>query len=46
VSVASTIRVKESRRIKWVEHQACMLEVRHDYKVLVGKPEGKITYSF
>jgi hypothetical protein len=31
----------KSRRMKWVEHMACMGEDRKLYKVLVGKPQGK-----
>jgi hypothetical protein len=34
--------VIKSRRIRWVGHVACMGEVRGVYKVLVGRPEGKI----
>jgi hypothetical protein len=29
------------RQIRWVGHVACMGEERKEYKVLVGKPEGK-----
>jgi hypothetical protein len=29
------------RRIRWAGHVACMGEERKEYKVLVGKPEGK-----
>jgi hypothetical protein len=27
--------------MRWVEHVACMGEVRKVYKILVGTPEGK-----
>jgi hypothetical protein len=26
--------------MKWVEHVACMRELRNAYKISVGKPEG------
>ena len=35
------MRVVKSRRIKWAEHVARMLEGRGVHRVLVGKPEGK-----
>jgi hypothetical protein len=35
------IRQVKSRRMRCVEHVACMGEERKVYKVLVGKPEGK-----
>jgi len=35
------IRVTRSRRIRRVEHVACMGETRHAYKILVGEPEWK-----
>jgi hypothetical protein len=31
-----------SRRIRWAGHVALSVEMRHAYKILVGKPEGKI----
>jgi hypothetical protein len=31
----------KSRRMRWVEHVACMEEIRNVYKILVRKPEGK-----
>jgi hypothetical protein len=34
------IRVIKSRRIRWVEHGACMGVMRNAYKI-VRKPEGK-----
>ena len=36
------VRVIKSRRIQWAGHVACMGERRGVYRVLVGKPEGKI----
>jgi hypothetical protein len=38
---SNIIRVIKSRRMRWVEHVACMEERRGVYRVLVGKPEGK-----
>jgi hypothetical protein len=35
------IRVTKSRKMRWVGHEACMGEIRHAYKILVRKPEGK-----
>jgi hypothetical protein len=28
--------------MRWVEHVACMGEMGNSYRILVGKPEGKI----
>ena len=36
------IWVIKSRRMRWEGHVACMGERRGGYRVLVGKPEGKI----
>jgi hypothetical protein len=36
------IRQVKSRRMRWAGHVARMREERKLYKVLVGKPEGKI----
>jgi len=36
------VRVIKSRRMRWAEHVARMGEERGVYRVLVGKPEGKI----
>jgi hypothetical protein len=36
------IRQIKSRRMRWAGHVARMGEERKMYKVLVGKPEGKI----
>jgi len=35
------IRAIKSRRTRWPGHVARMGEMRNEYKVLVGKPEGK-----
>jgi hypothetical protein len=37
----SIIRIKKSRRMRWVGHVARMGERRNVYRLLVGKPEGK-----
>ena len=36
-----SVRVIESRRMRWAGHVARMGEERGVYRVLVGKPEGK-----
>ncbi|KAJ4433939.1 hypothetical protein ANN_16258 [Periplaneta americana] len=36
------IRNIKSRRLRWAGHVACMGESRNAYRVLVGRPEGKI----
>jgi hypothetical protein len=41
-SSPDTIRVIESRRMRWSRHVADLGERRVAYRVLVGKPEGKI----
>jgi hypothetical protein len=41
-SSPSIIRIIESIRMMWAGHMARMMEKRNAYKVLVGKPEGKI----
>jgi hypothetical protein len=41
-SSPSIIRVIKSRRVRWVGHVARMGEKRYAYRILVGKPEGKI----
>ena len=38
----NVLRVIKSRRMKWAGHVARMMEGRGVYRVLVGKPEGKI----
>jgi hypothetical protein len=35
------VRVKKSRRMRWVGHVVCVREGRGIYWVLLGKPEGK-----
>jgi hypothetical protein len=35
------IWVIKSRRLRWVGHVAHVGKMRGDYRVLVGKPEGK-----
>jgi hypothetical protein len=40
-SPPNIIRQIKSRRMRWVEHLACMEDERKLYKVLVGKAEGK-----
>jgi hypothetical protein len=40
-SSPNIIRKITSRRMRWVEHVACMGEERKVYRVLVGRPEGK-----
>jgi hypothetical protein len=40
--VPSIIRIIMSRRMRWVGHVARMEEKRNVYRLLVGKPEGKI----
>jgi hypothetical protein len=37
----NTVRVIESRMLRWLGHVAHMLEMRSAYKILVRKPEGK-----
>jgi hypothetical protein len=39
-SSPNIVRVIKSRRMRWVGHVACMGEAL--YRVLVGRPEGKI----
>jgi hypothetical protein len=40
-SSPSIIKVIKSRRMRWAEHVARMGETRNEYRILVGKPEGK-----
>jgi hypothetical protein len=40
-SSPSIIRIIKSRRMRWVGHVARMREKRNEYRLLVGKPEGK-----
>jgi hypothetical protein len=41
-SSPSIIRIIKSRRTRWSGHVARMGEKRNAYRLLVGKPEGKI----
>jgi hypothetical protein len=41
-SSPNIFRVLKSRRMRWVGHVASMEERRGLYRILVGKPEGKI----
>ena len=40
-SLPNIVRVIKSRRMRWAGHVARMGEERGEYRVLVGKPEGK-----
>ena len=40
-SSPNIIRNLKLRRLRWAEHVAHMEESRNEYRVLVGKPEGK-----
>jgi hypothetical protein len=39
------IRQLKSRWMRWAWHVACMGEERKLYKILLGKPEGKIPHG-
>jgi hypothetical protein len=41
-SSPNIVRMIKSRRIGWVGHVACMWEGRSVYRILVGRPEGKV----
>jgi hypothetical protein len=41
-SSPNILQVIKSRRMKWAGHVACMGQRRGAYRVLVGKPEGKM----
>jgi hypothetical protein len=41
-SSPSIVRVIKARRMRWAGYVACMGEVRGAYKILVGRPEGRI----
>jgi hypothetical protein len=41
-SSPSIIRIKKSTKMKWEGHVARMGEKRNTYRLLVGKPEGKM----
>jgi hypothetical protein len=40
-SSPSIIRMMKSRRMRWAGYVARMGEKRNEYRILVGKPEGK-----
>jgi hypothetical protein len=40
-SSPSIIRIIKSRRMRWVGHVARMGMKRNEYRLLIGKPEGK-----
>jgi hypothetical protein len=40
-SSPSIIRIIKSRRMRWEDHVARMVEKRSAYRLLVGTPEGK-----
>jgi hypothetical protein len=40
-SSPSIVRVIKARRVRWAGHVARMGEVRGDYNILVGRPEGR-----
>ena len=44
-SSPNIVWVIKSRRMRWAGHVACIGERRGIYSVLVGKPEGKITWE-
>ena len=41
-SSPNIIRNLKSRRLRWAGHVARMEQSRNAYRILVGKPEGKI----
>jgi hypothetical protein len=40
-SSSSIIRIIKSRRMRWAGHVARMGGMRNEYRLLLGKPEGK-----
>jgi len=40
-SASNIVRVFKSRRMRWAEHVACIVERRGVCRVVEGKPEGK-----
>jgi hypothetical protein len=40
-SSPNIVWVIKSRRVRWVGHGACMGEGKDDYRILVGRPEGR-----
>jgi len=39
-AITNIIKVTMSKWIKWAEHVARMGEMRNEYNILIGKPEG------
>jgi hypothetical protein len=39
-SSPNKITIIISRRMRWAGHVACVGEMKNNYKILVGKPEG------
>jgi len=39
------IRVIKSRRMRWVRHVACTGMLKNSYKILIGKPDGKMQFG-
>jgi hypothetical protein len=39
-SSPNIIRVIKSSKMRWAGHVACTREMRNEYTILVGKPEG------
>jgi hypothetical protein len=44
-SSPNLIRMIKSRRMRWAGHVARLGETRNAYRILVGKPEGKIGWN-
>jgi hypothetical protein len=42
-SSPSIFRIIKSRRMRWAGHVVRIREKRNEYRLLVGKPEGKAT---
>jgi hypothetical protein len=40
-SSPNTIRIIKSRRMRWAGHVARMGNMRNEYRILMGKPEGR-----
>jgi hypothetical protein len=36
------VRVIKLRRVRWVGHVACIIEMRNSHKILAVRPEGKL----
>jgi hypothetical protein len=41
MNISELIRIIKLRMMRWAEHVARMGEKRNEYRLLVGKPEGK-----